>query len=62
MRRRDAAPSLSQPLAEGTVWTLRIASQTTRLDAGDPLLRHKTTRATAYDAARAEFPPRRPTR
>jgi 4-amino-4-deoxychorismate lyase len=40
------------PLAPGTVWTLRIAE--TRLDANDPLLRHKTTRRQIYDAARAE--------
>lgn len=42
------------PLAAGAVWTLRIA-RTTRLDAGDALLRHKTTRRSAYDHARAEF-------
>ena len=41
------------PLAPDAVWTLRIAE--TRLDAGDPLLRHKTTRRAAYEAARAEF-------
>jgi len=42
------------PLAENTVWRLRIA--TTRLSSTDPLLRHKTSRRTAYAAARAEFP------
>lgn len=41
------------PLAPDTLWTLRIAS--TRLASTDPLLRHKTTRRQAYDAARAEF-------
>jgi 4-amino-4-deoxychorismate lyase len=41
------------PLAPDAVWTLRIAEA--RLDANDPLLRHKTTRRTVYDAARAEF-------
>jgi 4-amino-4-deoxychorismate lyase len=41
------------PLAPDAVWTLKIAE--TRLDANDPLLRHKTTRRTVYDAARAEF-------
>jgi 4-amino-4-deoxychorismate lyase len=41
------------PLAPDAVWTLRIAE--TRLDANDPLLRHKTTRRAVYDAARAEF-------
>ncbi|GAA4119553.1 aminotransferase class IV family protein [Aminobacter aganoensis] len=42
------------PLAPDAVWTVRIAS--TRLASTDPLLRHKTTRREAYDAARAEFP------
>jgi 4-amino-4-deoxychorismate lyase len=41
------------PLAPDAVWALRIAE--TRLDANDPLLRHKTTRRAVYDAARAEF-------
>jgi 4-amino-4-deoxychorismate lyase len=43
------------PLPKNTVWTLRVAR--TRLVSNDPLLRHKTTRRTAYDAARAEFSP-----
>lgn len=55
---RDGTATVSSepytPLAEGTVWTLRIA-HSTRLDAGDSLLRHKTTRRTAYDHARAEY-------
>ncbi|MEP9389769.1 aminotransferase class IV family protein [Mesorhizobium sp. KR9-304] len=42
-----------EPLAVGAVWTLRIAK--TRLDADDPLIRHKTTRRATYEAARAEF-------
>lgn len=42
-----------EPVAQGTVWTLRIAE--TRIDANDPLLRHKTSRRDVYDAARAEF-------
>ena len=42
------------PLAENTVWRLRIA--TTRLSSTDPLLRHKTSRRTLYAAARAEVP------
>lgn len=42
------------PLAPNTVWTLRVAA--TRLASTNPLLRHKTTRRQAYDAARAEFP------
>lgn len=41
------------PLPADAVWTLRIAK--TRLDAANRLLRHKTTRRAAYDAARAEY-------
>ncbi|MGE0500442.1 MAG: aminotransferase class IV family protein [Rhizobiaceae bacterium] len=43
------------PLPAGTVWRLRVATAV-RLDSTDPLLRHKTTRRTAYETARAEFP------
>jgi len=42
------------PFGPGTVWKLAIAE--TRIDAGDPLVRHKTTRRAIYEAARAEFP------
>lgn len=42
-----------RPFGDGTVWTLRVA--TAQLDAGDQLLRHKTTRRQVYDVARAEF-------
>lgn len=42
------------PLAGDARWTLRIA-QATRLDADDALLRHKTTRRSVYDHARAEY-------
>ena len=41
------------PLAPATVWTIGIAEA--RLDAADPLVRHKTTRRQIYEAARAEF-------
>jgi 4-amino-4-deoxychorismate lyase len=41
------------PLPPDTIWKLRIAR--TRLNAGDPLLRHKTSRRATYEAARAEF-------
>jgi 4-amino-4-deoxychorismate lyase len=41
------------PLAPDTVWRLGIAR--TRLDAGNGLLRHKTTLRQAYETARAEF-------
>jgi 4-amino-4-deoxychorismate lyase len=50
----DVTTQTFSPLAADTVWTLGIAS--TRLDAADPLLRHKTTRRHTYEAARAEFP------
>lgn len=41
------------PLAADTVWRVRIAA--TRLDAADPLLRHKTTRRDVFEAARTEY-------
>ena len=56
LTREGAVEVMSQPfapLAPDAVWTLAIAN--TRLDSGDPLLRHKTTRRDIYDAARAEF-------
>jgi 4-amino-4-deoxychorismate lyase len=43
-----------EPLPPGKIWTLRIAGA--RLDSTDPLLRHKTSRRTAYMKARSEFP------
>jgi 4-amino-4-deoxychorismate lyase len=46
-----AQPFALQP--PDTVWTLRIAR--TRLKSKDPLLRHKTSHRSLYDAARAEF-------
>lgn len=42
------------PLAEDTVWRLRIAE--TRLSSDDPMYRHKISRREVYEAARAEFP------
>jgi 4-amino-4-deoxychorismate lyase len=42
------------PLAQGTRWRLGIARTTLR--SSEPLLRHKTSRRTAYETARAEFP------
>ncbi|MBD9373493.1 aminotransferase class IV family protein [Rhizobium sp. ARZ01] len=43
-----------KPLAADARWTVKVA--TTRLSSTDPLLRHKTSRRAAYEAARAEFP------
>ncbi|TCL91881.1 4-amino-4-deoxychorismate lyase [Rhizobium sp. PP-WC-2G-219] len=45
-------PFTAQP--PGTVWRVRIAE--TRLTSTDPLLRYKTSRRDAYDAARGEWP------
>ena len=50
----NATTAPFEPLPADTVWTLRIAGA--RLDADDPLIRHKTTRRAVYEAARAEFP------
>lgn len=41
------------PLPRDAVWTVKIGR--TRLASADPLLRHKTSRRAAYEAARAEF-------
>ena len=48
-----AAPFLPTP--EGAVWRIGIARQA-RLNSGDPILRHKTSKRAVYDAARAEHP------
>ncbi|MDH6269482.1 4-amino-4-deoxychorismate lyase [Rhizobium sp. SG_E_25_P2] len=52
--RYDIQSAAFQPLAEGTVWTLAIATNT-RLASNGPLLRHKTSHRAIYDAARAEI-------
>ena len=49
----DVTAAPFEPVPADTVWTLRIAEA--RLASADPLLRHKTTRRQAYEAARAEF-------
>ncbi|RFB89345.1 hypothetical protein B5K08_19495 [Rhizobium leguminosarum bv. trifolii] len=43
------------PLPPDTIWTVRLAE--TRLNSADRLVRHKTTRRAAYEAARAEYTP-----
>ncbi|MGG7516675.1 aminotransferase class IV family protein [Allorhizobium undicola] len=45
-----------EPVAENTIWRIRIA-QKTRLRSDDALYRHKTSRREPYEAARAEFSP-----
>ncbi|TGQ39561.1 MULTISPECIES: aminotransferase class IV family protein [unclassified Mesorhizobium] len=42
-----------EPLAADKVWRLQLAR--TRLDSGDMLLRHKTSRRETYQRARAEY-------
>ncbi|WP_281405299.1 aminotransferase class IV family protein [Rhizobium sp. FKL33] len=52
--RHDIQSAAFQPLAEGSVWRLAIAT-TARLTSNGPLLRHKTSNRAVYDAARAEY-------
>jgi 4-amino-4-deoxychorismate lyase len=42
-----------EPLPADKIWTLQLAR--TRLDSGDPLLRHKTSRRQIYTHARSEY-------
>jgi len=52
----DGTPTVTaqsfEPLPVGKIWRLKLAR--TRLDSGDPLLRHKTSRRDIYVRARAE--------
>jgi 4-amino-4-deoxychorismate lyase len=52
----DLTTTPFEPLPVGRAWHIRLAEA--RLDSGDPLLRHKTTRRAIHDAARSEFPPK----
>ena len=52
--RLNLAHSAFVPVADGQHWTVRIAAST-RLSSADQLLSHKTSRRTAYEAARAEY-------
>ena len=52
--RHEITTAPFQPLADDAVWRVRIA-RAARLNSAEPLLRHKTSRRAAYDAARAEF-------
>lgn len=52
----DVAATPFEALPVGRAWHIRLAEA--RLDSGDPLLRHKTTRRAVYEAARSEFPSR----
>jgi 4-amino-4-deoxychorismate lyase len=42
------------PLADDIVWRIRISSKA-MLNSTDPILRHKTSKRTVYEAARAEY-------
>ncbi|MDB5550982.1 MAG: hypothetical protein JWL86_966 [Rhizobium sp.] len=42
------------PLADDTIWRIRIAREA-RLTSTDPILRHKTSKRAVYEAARAEY-------
>jgi len=53
LTKASARPFGLQP--PDTVWRLKLAAA--RLASGDALLRHKTTRRDAYEAARGEFAP-----
>ena len=48
-----SAPFLPTP--DGTVWHIGVA-RSARLSSTDPILRHKTSKRSVYDAARAEHP------
>ncbi|RFB90356.1 hypothetical protein B5K11_18965 [Rhizobium leguminosarum bv. trifolii] len=52
--RMEVTSAAFVPLPPDTTWTVRISE--TRLSSADKLLRHKTTRRAAYEAARAEYP------
>lgn len=54
-RNGDAAASAQpyEPLPADRIWKLRLARS--RLDSGDPLLRHKTSRRQTYTHARSEY-------
>lgn len=49
--RLDITCEPTSPMADGPI---RLAVASSRLDAGDPFLRHKTTRRRVYDAAAAQ--------
>jgi 4-amino-4-deoxychorismate lyase len=52
-REITSAPFVATPA--GTIWRIGIAYDA-RLNAADPILRHKTSRRSVYDAARSEHP------
>lgn len=52
--RFDIAAASFRQQTEDTVWTVHVAAHA-RLASGMPLLRHKTSERSIYDAARAEF-------
>lgn len=53
--RHDITSAPFAPTPEGTVWRIGVAREA-RLNSTDPILRHKTSKRSVYDAARAEHP------
>lgn len=53
--RHDITSAPFAPTTEGTTWRVGVARDA-RLSSADPILRHKTSKRTVYDAARAEYP------
>jgi 4-amino-4-deoxychorismate lyase len=51
--RHDITTALFSPLPGGTIWRIGVARRA-RLNSTDPILRHKTSKRSVYDAARAE--------
>jgi 4-amino-4-deoxychorismate lyase len=53
--RHDIMSAPFVPTPEGTIWRIGIA-RSACLRSTDPILRHKTSKRSIYDAARAEYP------
>ena len=53
--RHDITGAPFAPTPDGTVWRIGVAHQA-RLGSTDQILRHKTSKRSVYDAARAEHP------
>jgi 4-amino-4-deoxychorismate lyase len=53
--RHEITKAAFAPTPDGTVWRIGVARDA-RLSSADPILRHKTSKRSVYDAARAEHP------